>query len=204
MREAWCGIALSSLRWGTKVSKSKPLQIRAHCLANFREVVGDRHVITATAGPALEPIILSLGGTPDYRREDDGGPSFPKQRSSKQNDFRIHYQVEGDWRCIDLAPTVENYHAVQPLGDDEWLLIRGRSESGKDRNAHVYDRGGRLRRSFPAGDGIQEVQTTQDSKIWISFFDEGVFSNVELGQTGLICVENVVANASLPFPRWTT
>ena len=76
------------------------------------------------------------------------------------------------------------------MGDEgDWLLVRGRAQSETDKNAHVYGPVGTLRRSFAAGDGIQDVQATRDATIWISFFDEGVFSDVEMGQTGLICVD---------------
>jgi hypothetical protein len=171
------------------VSKGKQLQIRAQWLANLREVVGDRHVITVTAGPALEPIVLSLGRTPDYRRENAAGASFSKQRAAEPNDFQIHYRAGADGHFVALASTLENYHFVQPLGDDEWLLVRGRAQSETDENAHVYGPQGLHRRSFALGDGIEDVQATRDPKVWVSFFDEGVFSHVALGQTGLICVD---------------
>ncbi len=163
-------------------------QSMAQRVVSFCDVTEDRHVITVTVGPSLEPIILSLRQSPDYRRE-AGWASFPKQTANHLNEFRIHYSVGDDWFFIDLAPTNENYHSVQPLGTDEWLLVRGRSQSEQDRNAHVYGFDGNVRRSFPAGDGIQDVQVTRDSQIWISFFDEGVFSDVKIGQSGLICLD---------------
>jgi hypothetical protein len=171
------------------VSKGKQLQIRAQRLANLREVVGDRHVVTVTAGPTLEPVILSLRRAPDYRRENAAGVSLAKPCADEPNDFRIHYRAGGGWYFVDLTPTSENYHFVQPLGDEAWLLVRGRAQSERDQNAHVYGAQGRWAHSFPLGDGIEDVQATRDSKIWVSFFDEGVFSHVELGQTGLICVD---------------
>lgn len=171
------------------MNKSKSTPLRANRLVDIHDIVGDRHVIRATAGPSLEPIILSRRQTPDDRRNSTASVSFAKATSAEPNDFRIHYLAVDDWCSFDLAPTEENYDFIQPLGEDEWLLVRARSASDDDRNAHVYGMDGNLRRSFPAGDGIEDVQATRRSRIWISFFDEGVFGNVKLGQSGLVCVD---------------
>jgi hypothetical protein len=54
----------------------------------------------------------------------------------------------------------------------------------------VYDDGGRHVRSFYAGDGILDVQTTLDGRIWVSYFDEGVLGSTNLGGSGLVCLDN--------------
>ncbi len=58
---------------------------------------------------------------------------------------------------------------------------------GSERPIYVSD--GTLSRSFHAGDGIEDIQTTEDGRIWASYFDEGVFGSTVLGQTGLACLE---------------
>lgn len=45
--------------------KTRSELVRPSRLAELCDIVGDRHVIAATMGPHLEPIILSLGQTPD-------------------------------------------------------------------------------------------------------------------------------------------
>lgn len=154
-------------------------------------VVGDRNLVQATVGPNLDPLLLTLDGEPDYRIETSPNqPTFPKKRADRPNRFRVHHMVaDGVWATMDLPETVENYHQVQPLGEDEWLLIRGRADGDGDRNAHVHDINGRHVRSFPAGDGIQDVQATRGGDIWISYFDEGVFGGTRLGQAGLVCLD---------------
>lgn len=163
--------------------------IVARHLVDFETVIGDRNLITVTVGPQLNPIILSLGKLPDYRRENSSGVSFAKKKSDTPNDYRIHYCEGEDWFSVNLTPRPENFHFVQPIGDQEWLLVRGRSSGGKDRNAHVFGAYGKHVRAFPAGDGIEDVQVTKDSKIWISYFDEGVYGDVELSQSGLVCLD---------------
>jgi hypothetical protein len=160
-------------------------------LFSFAEVIGDRHMINVSVGPQLAPVILSLERAPDYRIESPGWASFPKKRADRPNRFRIHHRVADEvWCAIDLPDTPENYHAVQPLGRDECLLVRGRADGEEDRNAHVYDASGRHVRSFHAGDGIQDVQATADGKIWVGYFDEGVFGNTKLGSAGLVCLDD--------------
>ena len=158
-------------------------------LFELKEVIGDRHMIGVAAGPNLDPVILSLEQPPDYRVENPDGPRFPKKRADRANRFRIQHNAGGGWQVVDLSETLENYHHVQPLGKDHWLLVRGRADGDDDLNAHIYDSQGRHVRSFSAGDGIQDVQTTEDGKIWVSYFDEGVFGSTKLGRAGLALLD---------------
>ena len=71
---------------------------------------------------------------------------------------------------------------VQPLADG-WLLCEARGG-----RASVYDQAGKLKESIDLGDAIEDVQTTTDGKIWVSYFDEGVFGG-GIGQHGLVCFD---------------
>ncbi len=136
---------------------SKPrTTIEARRLFDFSDVIGSRHLIASTVGPNLDPLVLSLEQAPDYRMESPGQANFPKKRADIPNRFRIHHLVSDNvWETIDLPETVENFYAVQPLGDGLWLLVRGRADNEEGRNAYIYDGYGRYVRSFHAGDGIQ-------------------------------------------------
>ncbi len=165
--------------------------IEVRRLFDFGDVIGDRHIIAATVGPNLDPVVLSLERAPDYRIESSGWASFPKKRADSPNRFRIHHMGSDEvWTTIDLPETSENFHEIQPLGEGEWLLVRGRADDDGDRNAHIHDGSGRHLRSFHAGDGIQDVQTTEDGRIWVSYFDEGVFGGTKLGRSGLVCLDD--------------
>ena len=69
-----------------------------------------------------------------------------------------------------------------------WCERRAKGET--DRNAHVFSLDGTPIRSFHAGDGIEEVQTTEAGDIWVSYFDEGVFGDTPLGGSGLACLDS--------------
>jgi hypothetical protein len=160
----------------------------ANRLLHFADLLGERHLVTVSAGPDLEPIILSLGQAPDYRTSTAHG-SFPKRRAASPNRFRVHYLAGTEWLTLDLSATTENYHTVQPLPDGRWLLVCGRSGGANDRNARIHEATGGPGLSFHAGDGIADVQTTEKGRIWVSYFDEGVFGNTPLGQSGLVRLE---------------
>jgi hypothetical protein len=66
------------------------------------------------------------------------------------------------------------------------LLVRSRADAEADHNAHVYGPDGSPLGSFHAGDGIADVQVTEQGHAWISYFDEGVFGFTSLGRNGLV------------------
>jgi hypothetical protein len=146
-----------------------------------------RQLVSITAGPALEPVLLSLGRQPDCRTETGRG-SFSKNWAEGPNDFRIHRLAGTACENLDLAPTSENFHFVQPLPGGRWLLVRSRADGEADYNAHVHGADGSLVASFYAGDGIADVQATDQGHCWISYFDEGVFGDLPLGGNGLVCL----------------
>lgn len=162
-------------------------RVAARKLLELESVLDGRHLITVTAGPSLDPILLSLEQSPDYRLV-RGHASFAKKRAASPNRFRVHYQARDDWLSLDLAETPENYHAVQPLANGRWLLVRCRADGDRDVNAHIYDADGTPTHSFNAGDGIADVQATERGNVWVSYFDEGVFGDTDLGRSGLVCL----------------
>lgn len=157
-------------------------------LMGFADLLGDRHLITVAAGPDLDPVMLSLGQAPDYRVE-KANASFPKHRAASPNRYRVHFRADEEWYHLDLSPTTESYHAMQPLPYGQWLLVRGRATGWTDRNAHVYESDGTPGLAFHAGDGIADVQSTERGRVWVSYFDEGVFGDNPLGQSGLVCFD---------------
>jgi hypothetical protein len=72
---------------------------------------------------------------------------------------------------------------VQPFGEG-WLLCEGRGGG-----AVVYDERGRTQKTLDLGDASEDVQTTPNGHIWVSYFDEGVFGN-GIGQNGVVCFDS--------------
>jgi hypothetical protein len=61
---------------------------------------------------------------------------------------------------------------------------------GDPNNAQIVDVSGDVLEAFHAGDGVEDVQTTGSGEIWISYFDEGIFRGDDLGQGGLVCLDD--------------
>lgn len=157
-------------------------------VADLAEFAKSRNVVTVTAGPVGDVLFLLLEQPLDYKTKGKGA-IFAKHFAEKPNRFRICRLLNGSTHCVDLPETRDNYHQIQPLGRNQWLLVRGRSDGGSDMNAHIYSDDGLLLRTFHAGDGIEDVQTTSDGDIWVSYFDQGVYGSDELGHHGLVCFD---------------
>jgi hypothetical protein len=71
---------------------------------------------------------------------------------------------------------------IQPF-ENGWIL--GYSRTGR---AHVYDAAGGLMRTLNLGDAIEDLQTLPDGRIWVSYFDEGVYGE-GISTQGLVCFD---------------
>lgn len=72
---------------------------------------------------------------------------------------------------------------VQPFGEG-WLL--GDTRGGR---TDIYDRAGRPQRTLDLGDASEDLQTTPNGKIWVSYFDEGVYGRGVGSQQGVVCFD---------------
>ncbi len=121
---------------------------------------------------------------------EEGKPAYPSDRTSIEartkwinTPPKAHHLIHWDGlsqRAITFEKSTRlfTFH-VQPFGEG-WLL--GESRGG---HADICDKAGRARRT----------QTTPDGRIWVSYFDEGVFGG-GLGRHGLVCFD---ANAQPVF-----
>jgi hypothetical protein len=63
---------------------------------------------------------------------------------------------------------------IQKFLDGRWLIIEARTGPSTP-NAFVFNTDGTLENKFFVGDGIQTALLDQLGKIWIGYFDEGIF-----------------------------
>lgn len=68
--------------------------------------------------------------------------------------------------------------------DEECVLVIDKRTSGKEDNAVTISSEGRIATKFKAGDGIQDVGC-RNGNIFISYFDEGVFSGIPPSHEGI-------------------
>ncbi|WP_339250267.1 hypothetical protein NSQ43_11335 [Sporosarcina sp. FSL W8-0480] len=120
--------------------------------------------------------------------------SFPATVTEKSYSYHVVHLKDGNKNVIDLPEETWNYHFLQPIEDDHFMLVCARSyyhnAKNIEENARVYDLNGRFIRSFCLGDGIEHVYVARNQEIWTGYFDEGVFGNygweVPVGRSGLV------------------
>jgi hypothetical protein len=103
---------------------------------------------------------------------------------------------------------------VQRFSDGRWLVIEARTEP-ETSNAFIFAPDKSLIRSFYAGDGIQSLFLDSRDRIWIGYFDEGIFGaffprppkghrSYDYGPNGLIRLDdhgNIEFGYSRRFPK---
>jgi len=168
---------------------------------DLSEVVGGQKVIASSIGPLGEACLLLVppGVEKDpFGREErkGGGALFPLSRSPKTYAATF---IRFDGRLIQRTELCElniAFPTVQPLPNGEVLLVGARCHyrnGDPEQNALICGPEGEVIRRFVLGDGINDVQTTGDGMIWVSYFDEGVFGNYgwdkPVGSCGLVCFD---------------
>lgn len=104
--------------------------------------------------------------------------------------YRLLNSQAGSELWIDLPP-LELYHSHVDLFPDGRVLLASarwnlRADTDYNLNGIIFDpRTGQASR-VGLGDGISDLQIDERGRIWIGYFDEGVFGS-SVGQAGLVC-----------------
>ncbi len=77
---------------------------------------------------------------------------------------------------------------AQRLPDGGYALASSRSKLG-ERNLQLFDDRGRYRTSFPVGDGIEHMAVDGKGRIWVGYFDEGIYGGDPLSSHGISCFD---------------
>ena len=89
-----------------------------------------------------------------------------------------------DGRAVKI-PQVCRFPIVRAIGNGRAIVVDTRIEKAKQVNAWVVDTDGNVKTSFCVGDGVQDVLASE-KWIVVTYFDEGVFSDIEPGPEGLV------------------
>jgi hypothetical protein len=154
-----------------------PQRIKLEPWLEFGSQLQGYELVSASLGPDRAVYLLGASTTADYRETLQGGGSTPKVMSDQPNDFVVICFDGSHMQRKEFNSTRMNFHFVQPLPEDEILLVCARSgyrsPDGYDLNAHVFSMDGQSKRQFRLGDAIENIQTTSDGTIWTGYFDEG-------------------------------
>jgi hypothetical protein len=141
------------------------------------------HVVDTQLGYSGDLIQLRNLSPVDTRSADG---AFFKHAAKLPNRYEISRANEYGEFSTEVPETNENFTNVQELPGGRWLLVRARASGDDDLNAAILDVDGQCIKRLHLGDGIEDVQTTRDGSIWVSYFDEGVFGDTSLGRSGAV------------------
>ena len=149
----------------------------------FADAPTDWRPVRATLDYSGNPLLLMVEGKGD-------APSFKEDHEAWSRWYRTppkaHHVVYWDGEAIrtlrlDHSQGISSFH-IQRFGGG-WML--GERRGGR---TLVYDRHGTLTDTLDLGDASQDLQTTQNGKIWASYFDEGVFGD-GISTQGVVCFD---------------
>lgn len=151
----------------------------------------DDVLIAVSVGPSDEAIALwataddaaALASTTSQ----PGWATFPDPHTPRPVAAQVTVHRPSE-TVVTRVPNLQLAHpTVQPLPYGQVLIVAARCRwraDGPDRNAIVYDPDGRVVIEQTFGDGIEHVLTTRTGKIWVGYFDEGVYGNYGWGHNG--------------------
>ena len=127
-----------------------------------------------------EPLILCDEGKPPQPARDAGMQKTVEWLNAPPTAFRLFHVNRGEltevrWRNQTGTPFLG---MVQRFGS-LWLTSFG----------VVLDDSGNTKQTIDLDSGIESLQTTPDGHIWVSYFDEGVYSNLKVAPSGLACFD---------------
>jgi len=179
------------------------LFLRSELAGTFEGVLHDHErVIAYAVGPDGDPLALAVDAadaeipfgheepTDELLKMFPDHPGVRKHRAERTYSASVLCLGESRARRTVLYDVDTTFPLLQPLPDGEVLLVgmtRAWHEDGSfGSKGRVFGPDGVLRGEFALGDGIDDVQTSADGRIWVSFFDEGVFGDDPMGAPGLI------------------
>lgn len=168
----------------------EPNELIARTLVNWSQLVGTSPVVRALGVDCSGALYLATAETQDPLAFESGVGIFPNSELSERTNYTIHQWREGEIRTLEIPdePLVVDF--VQPTRDGV-LLASARcrlQRNGPEQNAVEYTWTGQEKARFTLGDGIEDVRTTPDGSIWVSYFDEGVFGNYGWQESDSECV----------------
>ncbi len=155
--------------------------VTATQICDLTDALEGRHFHWLSIGAKRDVLMLSL----EEPVQNSGSALKIKNKSHHFNLHRWHNQVV---QKIELPPTQQVFYESQMMGKESYLCVAGRCDKEED-NAHVFNNNGKLLYSWHVGDGVEDVQTTTNQEVWVSYFDEGVFSGMQLSGQGLNCFD---------------
>ena len=144
----------------------------------FSQFPRDWSVFHASADWEGNPLMVVQEGKPPFPTGDTSIDARVKWLNTPPKAHHLVYWEGSSQHALALDNSTRPFIShVQRFGNG-WLL-----------DGDVCDRGGRVQRTIDLGGGSNDVQTTSDGHIWVSYIDEAVFGG-GIGQNGVVCFDS--------------
>jgi hypothetical protein len=190
-------------------SAKRVIELRHH--ADLVPVEPGDVPVTVSVGPGGEAIVLWSDprgrDTLQGRTTRPGGASFPDPTTHAGVAVRVATYTPQVAAAVGIDDLRLAHCHVQPLPGGRFLLVAARCRWQRDRvdhNALIVAPDGTVTRRGTLGDGIAHVLTTTAGKIWVGYFDEGIFGSNGWGNPGPepIGAAGIIRFAADLQPEW--
>jgi hypothetical protein len=130
-----------------------------------------------------EPLLLLQEGKPPVPSPDSGVEKWFEWSKIPPKAHHLLYWSDSRRRQVTFEQSTGDATIHIQRFRDGWLL--GDARGGR---AVIYDEHGQVRGEMDLGDANEDLQTTSDGRIWVSYFDEGVFGG-GIGSAGMVCFD---------------
>lgn len=130
-----------------------------------------------------------------------GAASFPKTHTEEAYSATVVIESAAGRRERKLPLLAATFPMLQTFPGGEILVVAPRcqrfTDGAQELNARMFGSDG-IVQQFSLGDGLQHVQIDSSGRIWVGYFDEGVFGNFgwgepngpePMGAAGLVCYD---------------
>ena len=176
----------SKLRYRSdRRAMSATTTVTAQLVTDLRDLIGDDKLVGVAIDYDFEPIVFC------HHRDEPAHPvlaAWAKELGDPwKSMLRVWHGQGTAWAYVDL-PIELRFGTVQRVSDGRWLVVISRAKE-PEHNATLFSSDGAVLGTFHAGDAIEDAQVTPDGRVWLSNFDEGVFSDDSELSEGLICLD---------------
>ncbi|MGW6054626.1 hypothetical protein [Streptomyces sp. NPDC055189] len=94
--------------------------------------------------------------------------------------------TDGRDHATELSALRARFPRIDALPDGGFVVADARSRTS-EQHVQVFDALGRESWAFRVGDAVEELLADRAGRLWVGYFDEGVFGDDELSHPGLRC-----------------
>ncbi|MGW7269509.1 hypothetical protein ACWGH5_03270 [Streptomyces sp. NPDC054864] len=96
----------------------------------------------------------------------------------------VTVDTDGRDHTTELSAVRARYPLIDALPDGGFVVADARSRRS-EQHVQIFDRLGRESWSFRVGDAVEDLLADRTGRLWVGYFDEGVFGDDELSHPGL-------------------